>query len=234
MIDITYDFRTDSFGKDPDSHSSTLRKYHQILWSKELPNGGKLILDDNLRNISDAGYFEFSSDSIIHTFYKWKRMQEIIKQIPNETIEEFVKLSYTIGGMTIFPCNKVEGKKTINGERGLNHRINDRIDLTLECIRRYYSNEESPMTECLDAYSDFFSLFCDFKGYIDFFFFQDLVTEEYKEIKFLYPFENFKNNSLPKTKEEYENYKNNTMVFINKRSKRIDDWQKEKIDFSAI
>lgn len=116
-IDTTFDVRTDSFGKDPDSHSATLRKYHQILWSKELPNGRKLILDDNLRNISDVGNFEFSSDSITHTFSKWKRMSKIISEIPDETIEEFVRLAYTIGGMTIFPCNKVEGKKTINGER---------------------------------------------------------------------------------------------------------------------
>lgn len=234
MIDITYDFRTDSHGKDPDTHSATLRKYHQILWSKELPNGRELVLDDNLRNVSNVGNFEFSSDSIIHTFSKWKRMSKIISEIPSKSIEDFVGLAYTIGGMTIFPSSKVDGRKTINGERGLNHKINDRIDLTLECIRRYYLDEESPMTECLNAYSDFFSLFCDFKGYVNFFFFQDLVTEDYKEIKFLYPFENFKCNSLPKTKEEYEKYKNNTMLFINKRNNRIDDWQKENINFSAI
>ena len=97
-----------------------------------MPDGRKLILDDNLKNISDVGYFEFSSDSIIHTFSTWKRMSKIISQIPDESIEEFVGIAYTIGGMTIFPSNKVEGKKTINGERGLNHKINDRIDLTLE------------------------------------------------------------------------------------------------------
>ena len=55
MIDITFDFTTDTpgywegfwdrndglggGGADPDSKSPTLRQYHQILWSKELPNG---------------------------------------------------------------------------------------------------------------------------------------------------------------------------------------------------
>lgn len=228
IIDTTFDVRTDSHGKDPDLHSKTLRKYHQVLWSKELPDGRKLILDDNLKNISDVGYFEFSSDSIIHTFSTWKRMSKIISQIPDESVEEFVGIAYTIGGMTIFPSDKVEGKKTINGERGLNHKINDRIDLTLECIRRYYLNEESPMTECLNAYSKFFDLFCNFKGYIDFFLFQDLVTEDYNEIKFLYPFDDFKYNSLPKSVEEYENYKNATMMFINKRNRRIVDWQRKE------
>lgn len=225
-VDISYDVRTDSYGKDPDSYSDTLGKYHQILWSKELPDGRKLILDDNLRNVSDVGIFEFSSDSIIHTFSKWKRMSKIIFEISEKSIDDFVGLSYTIGGMTIFPSNKVNGRKTINGERGLNRKINDRIDLTLECIRRYYLNEESPMTECLNGYSDFFELFYDFKGYIDFFFFQDLVTENYKEIKFLYPFNDFEGNSLPKTVEEYLSYREKTMNFIRLRNNRIDAWQK--------
>ena len=66
-IDIAFDFRTDSFGKDPDSYSATLRSYHQLLWSKELPNGENLVLNDNLKNLSSAGEFKFSSDSIINT-----------------------------------------------------------------------------------------------------------------------------------------------------------------------
>ena len=40
LIDITFDFYSDTpQGKDPDSYSPTLRKYHQILWSKNLPSG---------------------------------------------------------------------------------------------------------------------------------------------------------------------------------------------------
>ena len=38
MIDITFDFRSDSSGKDPDSYSPTLNAYHKTLWSKQLPN----------------------------------------------------------------------------------------------------------------------------------------------------------------------------------------------------
>lgn len=35
IIDTAFDFRTDTApGKDPDSHSPTLRRYHQLLWSK--------------------------------------------------------------------------------------------------------------------------------------------------------------------------------------------------------
>lgn len=36
-IDTAFDFRTDTPpGRDPDSHSPTLRRYHQLLWSKPL------------------------------------------------------------------------------------------------------------------------------------------------------------------------------------------------------
>ena len=43
LIDIEYDFRTDSNGGDVDKCSSTLRKYHKILWSKPLPNGNNFL-----------------------------------------------------------------------------------------------------------------------------------------------------------------------------------------------
>lgn len=58
-IDPTFDFRTDSKGKDPDSHSPTLRAYQKFLYSKPLPNGEVMMLSDNL-NWKD---FWFSSDS---------------------------------------------------------------------------------------------------------------------------------------------------------------------------
>ena len=45
MIDITFDFRSDSRGKDPDAYSPTLNEYHIALWSKELPNGEVMELE---------------------------------------------------------------------------------------------------------------------------------------------------------------------------------------------
>jgi len=96
-IDTSFDFRTGMDGKDPDRYSEKLRKYHQFLWSKPLPTGGCLALDDQLVNHSDAGPFIFSSDSIIHTFSYWNSMQDIIRQIPETVIADFDSLSYTIG-----------------------------------------------------------------------------------------------------------------------------------------
>ena len=34
VIDTTFDVRSDAGGMDPDSHSKTLRRYHQLLWRK--------------------------------------------------------------------------------------------------------------------------------------------------------------------------------------------------------
>ena len=226
-IDITFDFRTDTPpDKDPDALSPTLRSYHKLLWSKPLPNGAYFGLDDTKYNVylhhkSDLGEFFLSSDSAIHTFSRWKNMAHIINQINDDEIAVFRKLAYTMGSMIIFPSNRVDGKSTINGARGLNHLIKDRIDLTLECIRRYYDNEASPLTEVLSRYSDFFRLFGNFQGYVEFFLLQDLVAEDFSEIKFFRHFEDFKTPAVPKTLEEYLSYKDLTIKFVNNRNQRI-------------
>ena len=62
---------------------------------------------------------------------------------------------------------------TINGARGVNGKIKDRFDLTLECIRRHYTSEKSPLSDTLQRYSPFFNLFENFQGYVDFFLLQD-------------------------------------------------------------
>jgi hypothetical protein len=43
-------------------------------------------------------------------------------------------------------------------------RIADRMDLTLECIRRHYAGEPgSPLSDVTTNYADFFKLFGTFK-----------------------------------------------------------------------
>ncbi len=226
-IDITFDFRSDTpVGKDPDSHSPTLRKYHKFLWSKPLPSGTMFTLSDATPNIylhhnSELGEFFLSSDSAIHTFSRWPSMTAIISQINGEEIELFRKLAYTMGSMMIFPGNRIDGKATINGARGFHPLIKDRIDLTLECIRRYYKNESSPLQDALSRYSNFFSLFENFKGYVEFFLLQDLVSSDYSTIKFFMPFEDFKSPVVPTTVDEYESYKQLAIEFVKKRNQRI-------------
>lgn len=232
MIDIRFDVRSDSHGKDPDSSSPTLRKYHKALWSKALPCGKLFNLDDNtngayLFHKSALGEYYLSSDSIIHTYFKWKRTQHIICQVPQEEMIYFYNLAHTIGGYLIFPGNKINGLPTINQERGTNKRINDRIDLTLECIRLFYNNVKNPMIDTLTRYKDFFSLFSDFKGYCEFFFLQDIVSRDYSEVCFFLPFENFELNPLPKNIEDYFMYKSKNIDFLRKRNERINKYSQK-------
>ena len=68
----------------------------------------------------------------------------------------------TIGGIVIWPSTKINGFQTINGVRGFNRQIVDRLDLTIECIRRFYLGESSPLYDTFARYNDFFQLFDDF------------------------------------------------------------------------
>ena len=105
-IDTTFDFRDDAGGKDPDSHSPTLRRYHQLLWSKQLPSGAMLTLDERLEHHSELGDFWLTSDSIIHTYLAWG----VADQFPEEENEAFRAIAYTMGGMMVFPGNRLAGR----------------------------------------------------------------------------------------------------------------------------
>lgn len=233
MIDTTFDVRDDTpSGKDPDSYSPTLRRYHQLLWSKELPCGQKLILDDKLMGyIGDTQYW-FSGDSIIHSFSRWAKYQHVISQIDPSVIENFIHIGYTIGGDIIFPANVPagKGKMSMNQRRGILVKICDRFDLTLECIRRYYIDIESPLYSCINDYKPFFDAFVDFKGYVDFFLLQDLVTDDYSAIKYWYPFPGeFYSNPLPRNPEEYLEYVDTVQRFLSCRNARIDKWSEDNL-----
>lgn len=103
----------------------------------------------------------------------------------------------------------------------MNKQICDRWDLTLECIRLYYSNQPSPLSKTLANYNSFFKLFGDFKGYVQYFLLQDLVSKDYNSIKFYLPHNNFELSPIPKNVNEYRNYMKNVMTFINERNSRI-------------
>lgn len=149
-------------------------------------------------------------------------MQHIISSFPEEEHEAFRTIGYSIGGMMIFPANRVEGKLNINGARGFIRKIADRFDLTLECIRRHYVGEASPLSETLARYPEFFALFDDFEGYVDFFLLQDLLTEDGMAVKFFMPFYDFNTPSVPGDVDEYVTYRNRSIAFVQARNERID------------
>jgi Family of unknown function (DUF6994) len=226
-IDITFDFRSDTpQGKDPDAFSPKLRTYHKILWSKPLPSGVVFELDDTTPHIylhhrSEVGEFFLSSDAVIPTFSRDRRISYFISQIPVEEREVFNGIGYTIGGMMVFPGNRLGRKMTINVARGFHPRIKDRFDLTVECIRRHYHNERSPLSDTLARYADFFGLFGGFRGYVEFFLLQDLVTKDYSALRFFTPFEDFSTSPLPGSIDAYLAYRQFAVDFIKARNSRI-------------
>ena len=233
-IDITFDVYSDTpIGKDPDAYSSTLRTYHKFLWDKSLPNGSRFFLNDKtpkrLHHNSELGEFFLSSDAIGHTYgagpWTYKKMSHIVGNISQEEKNHFFKVCSTIGAYIIFPSKRINNKPTINGERGLKHKIKDRFDLTLECIRRYYNDESSPLEECLNRYSQFFNLFESFQGYVNFFLLQDLVVGNCSEIKFWLPFNNFDSSPLPNSVNEYISYSKNVTDFVLARNQRIQNYE---------
>ncbi|MCK9544553.1 MAG: hypothetical protein M0R03_21240 [Novosphingobium sp.] len=224
-IDVTLNFQSETQPLDADRYSSKLQEYHRILWSKPLPNGKIFTLskiDNNqLYHKSELGEFYLSSDRAIPTFSKWKKMKHIIKEIPKEKLDYFINIAETIGGIIIWPSNRIGKYQTINGARGFNTLISDRLDLTLECLRRYYLDQESPLYDTFKRYDNFFMLFEDFKGYIDFFFFQDAVSRDYSSVKIASPFDNFESIPVPKTVDEYIEYMKFTIDLVQKRNDRI-------------
>jgi hypothetical protein len=222
-IDITFDFRSDAHGRDPDAHSKTLKRYHKLLWSKRLPDGELFDLSDTtsgsyLHHRSALGEFSLSSDAVIPTF-KWA--SNIQKLIPAAELSAFNGIGYTIGGMMVFPGKRIERQWTINQARGCTKQIGDRFDLTLECIRRHYCKLSSPLSAVLTRYSDFFRLFKDFGGYVEFFLLQDLVVDDFSTVKISEPFDEFKTSPIPGSVQEYNAYKNDAISFITARNQRI-------------
>ena len=71
---------------------------------------------------------------------------------------------------------------SMNQRRGMNTLISDRWDLTLECIRRHYAGEESPLSKVIESDRAFYELLIDFKGYVDFFLLQDGVSADYSSV----------------------------------------------------
>ena len=224
-IDINFDFRKDSLCGDPDTDSPKLYENHKFLWSKNLPNesefqfemltiGGKcgrILLKSNL-------YDNLSSDRMcLHFVGKYKG--QFNGWLTEEENENFKHIVRTIGGHIVFPAHKKDGF-TINQARGVNRKICDRFDLTLECIRLFYLNEQSPLFDAINRYQDFFKLFENFENYVNFFLLQDFVTEKY-DVKFALPFDNFVRSPLPQSIEEYKSYKAETINQINKRNNRI-------------
>lgn len=223
-IDTSFDFRTDSNGRDPDHASPTLRAYHQNLWSKPLPSGEVLRLEmkpgEYLSAIAGSQQFHLTSDAISNSLSGHKAVQHYIKQVPPVIVREVKDLGSTIGSRILFPGDMVDGKRTINASRGLHPKVRDRFDLTLECIRLHYQGGTSPLSQTLLRYKVFFELFSNFEGYVEFFLLQDLLLNG-KVVYFNSIQSPFISSPYPASSKEYQTYLERTVEFLRSRNSRI-------------
>jgi hypothetical protein len=236
-FDVTFDFATDTRdGKDPDADSATLRRYNRMLWSKPLESGEVLALE--APKVRSHGYLVytapggdkmwFSSDAITHSYTHSTRPKALVTAkaaLTSDQQARYLNKPYTIGSAMIWPVKR-RPPMGINSARGMRwSSIGDRMDLTLECIRRLYSDGHGgPLADTLTYYDDFFSMFEGFREFVDFFHFQDLTTDDYTQVKFFLPLENFTRPATPRTVEEYVTYREGTLTFIAQRERRMSAW----------
>ena len=107
----------------------------------------------------------------------------------------------------------------------------------MECIRRYYEQPENdnynfnPLWRTIKRSEDFFKLFVDFNGYVEFFFLQDFLDEDGNVIRFMNDY--FDENGMftkkypaPQTAEEYIKNIDVQKEIITRRNMRINDFIK--------
>jgi len=220
-IDVDFNFFDDTpQGKDPDSHSPRLRQYHQMLWSKPLPDGRPFelargnALSPYLVYDADGLRFRLGSDTIA-TRHR-KKLRSLFEQVPLAVTDGFLRRSYTICGFMIFPV----ATGSTNQERGKHHLIQDRWDLTLESIRRFYEGGSSPLADAIGRQSAFFKLFGSFGGYVNHFHLNDFLDVD-GGVRFLLPFDDFNGPALPPDLSSYERYLGDSLQLFEARRDRL-------------
>lgn len=225
LIDPSFDVRSDAGSKDPDTWSPTLCRYHQQLWSKPLPGGVRFDLVPTIRppyyfqHASEVGEFALSSDAFIPTYTRYGVPRRIIEQLPAAGHDHFNTIAYTIGGLILWPANRIGRAWTINQGRGMRRVIGDRMDLTLECIRRHYLGRPSPLGDVLARYDAFFAAFESFRGYVDFWLLQDMVEDDYSAVRFFT--DDFTTPAIPQDLDTYLEYRRRSINFVEARNDRI-------------
>ena len=237
-IDVTRDYTLDTKGfwdnfwdenplgqikKDPDCMSLSLMTDQMRLYRRKLPNGEFFDLERGFYKRFVWKGIEFSSDSVINNLrHKGYDIAEEMAKRPDyrEKVEDYLHEGYTIGGEIIWPV-----KDSINQARGRIKSISDRMDLTLYCIQAYYQKKRTLPESELNTFLDciwkngwFFDLFVDFKGYIDFFFLNDLV-EDYETVLWI------DYTGKPRTERDYNLFCDRMMDFLRKRNRRISEFE---------
>lgn len=222
--------------RDPDRYCERLYQWHQSLWSRAVPGVTGFELDivegyvfEVLLRAVNGTQVRLASDSIIPTWSSdgWKSMRgaHLTSEIESDT-DDFYRTACTIGGYILFPrSGPGQSGDTLNTLRGKNRTIADRLDLTLECIRRHYVRDDTdtPLRARLDTDSAFFALCDSFDAYVRLFLLDDLVTENRRVLSLMTgePIGTFHTPGYATTPAEYAAYRTRSIAFVQARNDRI-------------
>ena len=174
-----------------------------------------------LHHRSDLGDFQLSSDAVIATFIRYAATARVIGQVPQAEHDEFDRLGYTMGGMMVFPGNKVDGKLTLNAARGFNRKISDgwtspwsASDATTG-TRTARSARTSAVRRLLRPVRGLPGLRRLLPA-------ADLASADYETVRFFMPFNDFDPAVIPRDLHTYLEFRRLSIEFTEARNRRID------------
>jgi hypothetical protein len=239
------------YRKDPDTYSRNLQLWHHRLWNRKLADGTGLELTLDRRALREtASHLGLSSDAAVPAWERWGDVQALkleteqrLQERGRGTIHELGWRLYDMGCFVLFPGVQIEGLWTINQDKGCRRSIADRLDLTLECIRRYYEQLvdgsppelpegyelTNPLGPVLHRYRTFFDLFGSFERYVAFWMLEDLVTDgqDGQQVRFLMPrddpgpYDFQRERGLPHSAQAYCDYLIAADDFVQARNRRL-------------
>lgn len=221
---------------DPDGDPYLISSVRELFNAREIGDGTRFDLDGQL--VHDGIRYSCDSITASYRFHTKFKLLDDLKGDPDfeKRVRDFIWNTYTIGGETLFPVNfckddpRYTGRNTsINQGRGGHKNVEDRLDITLECIRRFYSdrNDHSyPMeyTFHLGPQVEFFDIFGDFDTFVSFFFLDDLVEDG--KVRLFIPWDG--KHPFPKSVDEYYIFLDEQEEFVRSRNERIENYLRER------
>jgi hypothetical protein len=229
--------------RDADQSDKRLKASHIELWGRPRPNEVAWGFDSPprwyMRSIvqlpTGPAAWCVGSDNFATTHTN--ALTEMARAIPGYEDGHLHEMC-SIGGYLVLPAALGDKrpiaqpvrKWSLNQAKGCDHRIADRIDLTLEAIRLYYagmtSRDVNPLGDVLDAYGWFFDPFGKgakgFQAYVDFFFLTPFVEDG--RVVPLYRDRLDFDNALPRDPSEYYPYIDAQLTAVKQRNALITQW----------
>lgn len=95
-------------------------------------------------------------------------------------------------------------------------------------VEQFPAGSPNPLGQALARYADFFALFDDFEGYVDFFLLNDLVDNG-DSVRFFLPFDGFAGRAAPTDIAGYRQFRAATIDFLRARNQRIEAWSRQHL-----